>query len=144
MGIKLSYQDSNEITGVVDDILKDLKITKEQALKLMRPRIKRIAVDELRKIRRIKNIQKHRYRENGERRRNVHLYQDVITKITKDEYGDQILKVGGGSRTGTLWHIVNDGTYKTQATHFMDRIIEKAEKEFDDLIQQQLERMLDR
>lgn len=140
MGIRLSYKDSNEITGIVDDILEDLELTKEEVLKLMSPRLKRIAIEETRKIKRIKNIQQHTKNKKGERRRTKHLYQDIVVTIKKDEFGEKVLRVGGGWSTGTLWHLVNDGTYRTQPTHFMDKIIKKAEKEFDEILGQALEK----
>ena len=54
------------------------------------------------------------------KKRGVHMYQDV-KKVVSKKYG--YVSIGGGKKTGTLWHIVNDGTYKTKATHFMDSVL---------------------
>lgn len=140
MGIKMTYKDSDKLNVIADDILKDIELTEEEALEAMKPKLQVITVEELRRIKRIKNIMKHRRRANGEKRRNRHMYQDVEVKIDKDDYGYKVLKVRGRAQTGTLWHIVNDGTYRTRATHFMDKIIERAGKELDALVSRELEK----
>lgn len=70
----------------------------------------------------------------------IHLADDVVIKTGKDKYGYRYAKVGGGKKTGTLWHIVNDGTYKNRATHFMDNTIKESENEVQQIIDQELRR----
>ena len=53
-------------------------------------------------------------------RRGKHMYQDV--KVSKNKKKGRVT-VGGGKLTGTLWHIVDEGTYNTDATHFIDKIL---------------------
>lgn len=72
----------------------------------------------------------------------AHMADDVVIKIGKDKYGYRYAKVGGGKQTGTLWHIVNDGTYKNNATHFMDNVISESENEIQAIIDQELRRAL--
>ena len=72
----------------------------------------------------------------------THMADDVTIKTGKDKYGYRYAKVGGGKRTGTLWHIVNDGTYKNRATHFMDNAISQSESEVQAIIDQELRRAL--
>lgn len=56
------------------------------------------------------------------RKRKFHMYQDVVI-VSSRRY--KRMEVGGGKETGTLWHIVNDGTYRTNATHFMDNVVNR-------------------
>ena len=72
----------------------------------------------------------------------THMADDVVIKTGKDKYGYRYAKVGGGKRTGTLWHIVNDGTYKNRATHFMDNAISQSESEVQAIIDKELRRAL--
>ena len=59
----------------------------------------------------------------------VPMYQDV--KKTKTKTGR---RVGGGKDTGTLWHIVNDGTYRTKAWHFIDNVIRNLDSQIDSIL----------
>lgn len=72
----------------------------------------------------------------------VHMADDVVIKTGKDKYGYRYAKVGGGKNTGTLWHIVNDGTYINKATHFMDNAISDTQSEVQAIIDQELRRAL--
>lgn len=53
-------------------------------------------------------------------RRGKHMHQDV--KVSKNKKQGRVT-VGGGKLTGTLWHIVDEGTYRMNATHFIDKIL---------------------
>jgi HK97 gp10 family phage protein len=67
--------------------------------------------------------------------RTVHMVDDVIYSVTADKkYGGKVLRVRGGKKTGTLWHIVNDGTYRSRATHFMDKAIVEVDNQMDGLL----------
>lgn len=72
----------------------------------------------------------------------IHMADDVVIKTGKDRYGYRYAKVGGGKKTGTLWHIVNDGTFKNDATHFMDNTISESENEVQQIIDEELRRSL--
>lgn len=68
----------------------------------------------------------------------VHMYQDVHATTTTDKYGKKVAKVGGGKATGTLWHLVNDGTYKSKPTHFMDNTLSATESEIEKLLDKEM------
>ena len=53
-------------------------------------------------------------------KRGEHMYQDVV--ISKSKKKNRVT-VGGGKMTGTLWHLVDEGTYRMAATHFIDKIL---------------------
>lgn len=72
----------------------------------------------------------------------VHMADDVVIKTGKDKYGFRYAKVGGGKKTGTLWHIVNDGTYKNKATHFMDNVLSESSAEIEMILDQELRKVL--
>jgi len=94
----------------------------------------------------LRAAQKKHFNQNGyelKRPREIHMSDDVVIKTGKDKYGYKYAKVGGGKHTGTLWHIVNDGTYRTKATHFMDRTISETEGEIQAIIDEELRRSLD-
>lgn len=94
----------------------------------------------------LRGLQKTNVNQNGteiKRRRKVHMADDVVIKTGKDKYGYRYAKVGGGKKTGTLWHIVNDGTYKNKATHFMDNVISETSSEVDGIIDQELRRSIE-
>lgn len=63
-------------------------------------------------------------------KRGVHLFEDV--KIFRQPSKGRV-QVGGGKKTGTLWHIVNDGTYRSRGHHFMDEIIQELDKSADEI-----------
>jgi len=66
----------------------------------------------------------------------VHIADDVQMSLVADtELGGKKAKIKGGKKTGTLWHIVNDGTYRSKATHFMDKAMQKVESEMDAIIE---------
>ena len=93
----------------------------------------------------LRSTQKKHVNQSGtevKRPREVHMADDVVIKTGKDKYGYRYAKVGGGKKTGTLWHIVNDGTYKNKATHFMDNVINETSSEVEVTIDQELRRAI--
>lgn len=63
--------------------------------------------------------------------RTVHMYQDVVK--TKQKKG-LVAVVKGGKETGTIWHIVNDGTYRSRPHHFIDRVLNSVEGQIDKVL----------
>lgn len=57
----------------------------------------------------------------------IHMQDDVKVTIKDNNAGNISAVIHGGKRTAYKWHLVNDGTSTTKATHF----IEKALKESD-------------
>lgn len=94
----------------------------------------------------LRSTQKKHVNESGieiKRPREIHMADDVVIKAGKDKYGYRYAKVGGGKKTGTLWHIVNDGTYKNKATHFMDNVINETSSEVEGTIDSELRRAIE-
>lgn len=68
-----------------------------------------------------------------------HMANDVIYRIVSDEFGNRVARIRGGMKTGTLWHIVNDGTYRTDATHFLDASLQNSEYMIERILDSELE-----
>lgn len=63
--------------------------------------------------------------------RTKHLYQDVIK--TKQKKG-LVAVIKGGKETGTLWHIVDQGTYRSRPHHFINRVLNSVEGQIDKVL----------
>lgn len=72
-----------------------------------------------------------------------HMADDVQIRTVKDRFGETTTRVQGGAKTGTKWHLVNDGTYRSKATHFMDRALKEAETELQSVIDKELSKVGD-
>lgn len=66
-------------------------------------------------------------------KRTKHLYEDVEKK--KYSKGRTVV-IQGGKETRSLWHIVNDGTYRSKAHHFIDRVLNRVEPKVKSLLSQ--------
>lgn len=64
-----------------------------------------------------------------------HMADDVQARVVKDKYGGRVMRVSGGRLTGTLWHIVNDGTYRSRPTHFMDDALQQTETDLPGIVE---------
>ena len=58
-------------------------------------------------------------------RRGVHMHEDVKLRENKSK---GFMTIGGGKMTGTLWHIVNDGTYQSTGIHFIEKALDEMDK----------------
>jgi len=71
-------------------------------------------------------VQRHIPRTVG-KRRHTHrkpLHKDIQAGLVADKiYGGKRVRIRGGKHTGTIWHILNNGTYRIPATHFLDNAI---------------------
>lgn len=66
-------------------------------------------------------------------KRTKHLYEDVEKK--KYSKGRTVV-IQGGKETKSLWHIVNDGTYRSKPHHFIDRVLNRVEPRVKSLLDQ--------
>lgn len=122
------------VQTIVTDVGKVSEFTLKRCAKVVQTRVEG----------NLHTLEKQLYNQKGyplKRPREIHMSQDVIIRFTKDRYGYRIVKVQGGKQTGTLWHIVNDGTYKNSATHFMDNAIAQSEKEIESILDQELRKV---
>lgn len=97
-----------------------------------------------RSVSKLKAAQKVHYNKNGyeiKRTREIHMADDVVIKSGKDKFGHMYCKVGGGKQTGTLWHLLNDGTYKNAPTHFMDNVVSETNSECEIVVDNELRKV---
>lgn len=119
MSFEIKYQEHNEDTleaflyGIVRESDRTAKEMLEEAADLVKAYV-------------VANLNKHR-RVLAVRYKGRPAMADDV-KISRSRGG---IKVSGGRMTGTLWHIVNDGTLHTMGTHFMDGALARLDGSID-------------
>lgn len=88
-----------------------------------------------------KNVIKNLKRSNIKKSEYKHMKDDVQVSVRKDRYGDYVARVRGGTKTGNKWHLLNDGTYRMDATHFMDRSIAESDSEIEAIIDEEMRKL---
>lgn len=68
----------------------------------------------------------------------VHMKDDVRTSVKDDNEGAVYAIIRGGKYTAYKWHLVNNGTVNTRATHFMDKAMSMTESEANALIDEMI------
>lgn len=129
MSMKMRYEDTDKLEVMLGSISRDCEKAGLDAQKECAKVVKREV------IRRLSSI---RTPDKEARERIKHMADDVQVSTTKDKYGGTVVKVRGGKATGTLWHIVNDGTYRSEPTHFMDLALSSVENELEKIIDEKL------
>lgn len=74
---------------------------------------------------------RHMKRSDYEGKGHVHMQDDIKTSVRKDRDGEMYASVRGGKKTGTLWHLVNDGTWGHHGSHFIDKALADYDSERD-------------
>lgn len=64
----------------------------------------------------------------------IHMDTDVKASIKDDKKGSVTAVIRGGKYTGYKWHLVNNGTIKSRAIHFIEGADKKSESESDTTI----------
>lgn len=84
------------------------------------------------------NVKKNLKRSKINRSDYKHMVDDIQVSTYKNKYGDKTTRVRGGKKTGRKWHLLNDGTYKMDATHFMDEALMQSEEEINSIVDEEL------
>lgn len=66
--------------------------------------------------------------------RYVHMRKDIKTAIRDRSDGATYMTIRGGKYTGYKWHMVNNGTSNSRATHFIDKAMDKSNDEINSII----------
>lgn len=132
MSLSMNYIDSDKLEVFLGKLETDCKSVGDQIQEKSAEIIKARIVGQLDKIRSSPGVTKNRSSKNQARYK--HMADDVKITKRKDEFGERTVRVQGGKKTGTLWHLVNDGTYRSNATHFMDKALQEAEPEIQAII----------
>lgn len=127
--MRIKYEDSDRIEVFFDSILTDAAEVAEECLKKSARVIKAKAVANLNKLRTQRNDPDYK-----------HMADDIQASVIKDKYGDKIARIRGGGKTGRKWHLVNDGTYKSRPTHFMDTTITQSEPEIGRIFEDEMKK----
>jgi HK97 gp10 family phage protein len=122
MAVRMRYLDSDKMEVFLGDLTGKCK---EAGLDAQKEGAKVVKAAVMSRLARIKT--------NDEKIK--HMHEDVQISTKKDEFGDTIVRIQGGKATGSLWHIVNDGTYKARATHFMDDAMNDVESKLEQIIE---------
>jgi HK97 gp10 family phage protein len=72
----------------------------------------------------------------------VHMQDDVKVGSLIDEDGDKVREVGGGRKTGYKWRFLEDGTSYMTGTQFASRTKLETEKEVEDIILEEVRKVL--
>ena len=124
--IREGYDDES-IDVILKDLPQELQITENEYLKIASKILKDSVIKQLETLRTKNNREDYK-----------HMAENVTSRIVKDEFGNKIVRIRGGHRTGTKWHLVNDGTFHSEATHFIDKALESADSELEDTIDNML------
>lgn len=129
--IKGHGSEEREIEIFLENMIDDLEEIEKSFLK------RSVAVV---KTKIIQNLNILRTTYQGGKQDYTHMADDVKTSIRKNGYGERIGKIFGGPETGSKWHIVNDGTYRNRATHFIDSAITGTENERNQILDEEMRR----
>lgn len=121
MGFQIDYREHNQDTleAYLSSIIQDSEKTEKEMLEEAAEQVKQLVVANLNKHRRALAV---RYKGRPA------MADDVKIRKTKGS-----AKIQGGKMTGTLWHLVNDGTLHTIGTHFMDGALTQLDGNIDKL-----------
>ncbi len=126
MGFNVDYTEKDNNTFEV--FLKGISAESEEAerkmLKEAGEQVKKYVVANLNKHRR---VLAKRYKGRPA------MADDVRVSTRRDRGGNLVARVQGGKRTGSLWHLVNDGHLHAQPTHFMDNALKSLDGDIDDM-----------
>jgi HK97 gp10 family phage protein len=64
----------------------------------------------------------------------IHMKNDVKTSVKDDNQGTVYAVIKGGKYTGYKWHLLNNGTVNSRATHFVDNALKQSEGEFEVMV----------
>ena len=134
MVASIRQKDADKLEAFLDDISIAAEKAKDKVLRAGGKKAKEAVI---RYAPRDTNVSLSGKRRNEGR---VRLADDVSARLVYDsKFGGKRMLVGGGKKTGTIWHLVNDGGYKNRKpTHFVD----KAASDLDGVLDQFIDEAL--
>lgn len=125
MGFNIKYEQETQdaFALVIKDIEQTAETTEKEMLKLAGEKAKNEIEAQLRRLK----------RQNIDRSKRPALADDVKMSIKQDKWGGKVVKIQGGKKTGTLWHIVNDGNLHSRPTFFLDAALKNLDNSIDTL-----------
>jgi len=115
--------DSDKFDVFIGDVVRVTEDSKNKFLNKMQTEAKDAV---------LRHIPRSAYTHGRRGKERVHLADDVESALVPDDdFGGRRVRTRGGKKTGSLWHIVSDGTYRSKANHFMDKAMGDIEKKID-------------
>jgi HK97 gp10 family phage protein len=71
----------------------------------------------------------------------VHMVDDIKTSVKDDKEGNMYAVIRGGKFTGYKWHMLENGTTTTIATHFIEKALKATENEINSYIDEAIGRV---
>ena len=68
----------------------------------------------------------------------VHMQDDVQAGVRTNKDGELYASIRGGKKTGTKWHLLNDGTHNMNATHFMDKAMAEVGPQIEAILDKEM------
>lgn len=123
MGFDVKYEKDTEDSFelVLSDINRTAEITEKEMMQLVGNKAKAEIEAQLRRLKRT----------NVDRKGRPALADDVTISNRKDGWGNRVANIKGGKKTGTLWHLVNDGNLYSRPTFFIDTALNNLDKSID-------------
>lgn len=90
-----------------------------------------------------KNVENELVRSTIDKPGYIHMKDDVKVSIKDNDQGDMAAIIHGGKKTGFKWHMLDNGTSNTQATHFTEKAMKESEAEIDGVIYAALAKVVD-
>lgn len=128
MAFKIN-DEGNSIEVFLSDITNSVRIAEDAYLKKSGQILKKNIVNNLNRLKTKQDTEQY-----------THMADDVQARIGKDKFGNKVMKIRGGKLTGTKWHLVNDGTYKSRPTHFMDFAVAQSETDLEALVDAEIKK----
>lgn len=121
MGFSVTYYESNEDTleAYLNGVIRDSEQTEKEALEEAGEQVKAYIV---------KALNKHRRTLAKRYKGRPAMADDVVMNVKNGT-----AKISGGKKTGTLWHIVNDGNLHSRPLFFMDGALTQMDGNIDRL-----------
>lgn len=124
MSYNITFESDDGLQVYLNDIVKDAEKTERQMLEEAGDQLKEYIETNLNKHRRVLAV---RYKGRPA------MADDVKRTIRTNKWGRKYVSVRGGKKTGTLWHIVNDGHLHSVGIHFMDGALARMDGSMDKL-----------
>ncbi|MBU5425013.1 HK97 gp10 family phage protein [Tissierella pigra] len=126
MSFKIEHKenDADSFDVFLSGILEDSEEAEKKMLQEAGEQVKEYVIANLNKHRRV--LAKRYYGRPA-------MADDVKVSIVTNKQGFKVARVYGGKKTGTLWHLVNDGNLHSIGIHFMDGALARMDGTIDKL-----------
>jgi len=72
----------------------------------------------------------------------VHMKDDIRVSMKNDKEGNAYAVIHGGKYTGYKWHMLENGTSDTDATHFIEKSMNESADEVYELVDKAIDKLM--